>query len=94
MSNEMAFKKRMGYLAITVVTATTLLPYHTRKNKLTEKSIMKKIVPLILLLALSACATSPTGRSQLMLVSPEQAISSSKEAYVQDPPATAGRWKN
>lgn len=36
-----------------------------------------------MLLILSACATSPTGRSQLMLVSPEQAISSSREAYVQ-----------
>lgn len=44
---------------------------------------MKKLLILILLFALSACATSPTGRSQLMLVSPEQAISSSKEAYVQ-----------
>lgn len=38
---------------------------------------------VILLFALSACSTSPTGRSQLMLVSPEQAITSSKEAYVQ-----------
>jgi len=32
-------------------------------------------------LLLSACATSPTGRSQLMLISPEQAISESKSAY-------------
>lgn len=30
-----------------------------------------------------ACATSPTGRSQLMLVSEEQAIASSRQAYVQ-----------
>ncbi|HEY6131249.1 MAG TPA: M48 family metallopeptidase, partial [Halioglobus sp.] len=40
---------------------------------------------LILLLAsnlLSACATSPTGRSQLMLVSPEAAIVESKKAYI------------
>lgn len=44
---------------------------------------MKNIFILILLFALSACTTSPTGRSQLMLVSPEQAIASSKEAYVQ-----------
>jgi len=29
----------------------------------------------------SGCATSPTGRSQLMLVSEEQAISASKQAY-------------
>lgn len=44
---------------------------------------MKKLLILILLFALSACGTSPTGRSQLMLISPEQAIESSREAYVQ-----------
>ncbi len=51
---------------------------------------MKRILPIsktFLLLALLsftliACTTSPTGRSQFMLVSPEQAISASKEAYV------------
>jgi len=32
---------------------------------------------------LSACATSPTGRKQLMLVSEDSAIASSAEAYVQ-----------
>ncbi|WP_428244378.1 M48 family metallopeptidase [Gynuella sp.] len=31
---------------------------------------------------ISACATSPTGRSQLMLISPEAAISESRQAYV------------
>lgn len=42
------------------------------------------IIPLVVsLLFMTACTTSPTGRSQLMLVSPEQAISASKEAYVQ-----------
>lgn len=35
----------------------------------------------ISLLLLSACATSPTGRSQLMLVSPDMAISESRQAY-------------
>jgi predicted Zn-dependent protease len=30
-----------------------------------------------------ACAVSPTGRKQLMLVSPDQAISASKNAYIQ-----------
>lgn len=44
---------------------------------------MKKLFILFLLLSLSACATSPTGRSQLMLVSPQQAIDASREAYVQ-----------
>ena len=33
------------------------------------------------LLLISACATSPTGRSQLMLISPDLAISESKSAY-------------
>lgn len=37
---------------------------------------------IVLLLFITSCATSPTGRSQLMLVSEEQAIDSSKEAYV------------
>ncbi|NKC12932.1 MAG: M48 family metalloprotease [Gammaproteobacteria bacterium] len=42
------------------------------------------IPALALALALlSGCATSPTGRSQLLLVSPEQAISASAEAYVE-----------
>ena len=44
---------------------------------------MKRLFILFFLLFLSSCATSPTGRSQFMLVSPEQAISSSREAYVQ-----------
>ncbi len=44
---------------------------------------MKKLLLLLFLISLSACATSPTGRSQLMLVSPEEAISASREAYVQ-----------
>lgn len=42
------------------------------------------IMPVVLfVLSITACTTSPTGRSQLLLVSPEQAISASKEAYVQ-----------
>ena len=45
---------------------------------------MKYFINLIIIaLLLSGCATSPTGRSQLMLVSPEQAIVASREAYVQ-----------
>jgi len=35
-------------------------------------------------LVVAACATSPTGRRQLMLVSEDQAISASRQAYVQD----------
>jgi predicted Zn-dependent protease len=45
---------------------------------------MKRFTILALIsLLLVACATSPTGRRQLMLVSEETAISASKEAYAQ-----------
>ena len=43
----------------------------------------KYILPLLFLFILAGCATSPTGRSQLMLVSPDEAISASKQAYLQ-----------
>lgn len=44
---------------------------------------MKKLLLALLVLALlPACATSPTGRSQLMLVSPESAIVESRKAYL------------
>ena len=44
---------------------------------------MRYLILLLLSFMLAGCATSPTGRSQLMLVSPESAIASSREAYVQ-----------
>ncbi|MGL1930969.1 MAG: M48 family metallopeptidase [Desulfotalea sp.] len=47
---------------------------------------MNKLYLLIIIFCatqLTACATSPTGRNQLMLVSPNQAISSSRSAYIQ-----------
>ncbi|WP_028672421.1 M48 family metallopeptidase [Saccharospirillum impatiens] len=40
------------------------------------------ILTVLTVFLLSACATSPTGRSQVMLMSPEQAISESRQAYV------------
>ena len=44
---------------------------------------MKRLLFLILACGLlPACVTSPTGRSQLMLVSPESAIVESKKAYI------------
>lgn len=44
---------------------------------------MKRLLLLVVTLSLlPACATSPTGRSQLMLVSPESAIVESKKAYI------------
>jgi len=44
---------------------------------------MKKLSfsAILCLLVLVACATSPTGRTQLMLISEDQAISASREAY-------------
>ena len=47
--------------------------------------ILLKLISVTLVLALlAACATSPTGRRQLMLVSEDMAISSSAQAYVQE----------
>lgn len=44
---------------------------------------MKRLLLIILAISLlPACATSPTGRSQLMLVSPQSAIVESKKAYL------------
>ncbi len=44
---------------------------------------MKRLLTLALVLCLlPACATSPTGRKQLMLISPDMAIVESKKAYL------------
>ncbi len=44
---------------------------------------MKKwLLALVLLTTLTACSTSPTGRSQLMIVSPKSAIVESEKAYI------------
>lgn len=40
------------------------------------------LIVVLITLLMTACATSPTGRRQLMLVSEESAIVSSKEAYL------------
>ncbi len=44
----------------------------------------KPLFSTALVLLVAACATSPTGRKQLMLVSEETAISSSRQAYAQE----------
>ena len=44
----------------------------------------KPLFATVLVLLVAACATSPTGRKQLMLVSEETAISSSRQAYAQE----------
>jgi predicted Zn-dependent protease len=49
------------------------------------RTLVQRVLPLLLLSAvLAACATSPTGRRQLMLVSEDSAIASSAQAYVQE----------
>ncbi|MFC1777244.1 M48 family metallopeptidase [Pseudomonadota bacterium] len=45
-------------------------------------NIKQLLLFTLIILLLSACATSPTGRRQLMLVSEESAIASSKQAYL------------
>ncbi|HSG94106.1 MAG TPA: M48 family metallopeptidase [Afifellaceae bacterium] len=48
-------------------------------------AIVRRISVLMVIAAiLAACATSPTGRRQLMLISEESAIASSAQAYVQE----------
>jgi len=49
-----------------------------------SQDTFRLIVILLCCTLLSACATSPTGRRQLMLVSEDTAISSSAQAYVQE----------
>ncbi len=44
--------------------------------------MVSRLLPILSLLILAACATSPTGRHQLMLVSEQQAIVASKQAYL------------
>jgi predicted Zn-dependent protease len=46
--------------------------------------IRNALIALLLAVAVAACATSPTGRKQLMLVSESQAIAASRQAYVQE----------
>jgi len=59
---------------------------------------MKKphFIVILCTLFLAACATSPTGRRQLMIVSEDTAISASKEAYVEmlKPYAEKGKIDN
>lgn len=49
-----------------------------------KQNVQRTFVIALCCLLLSACATSPTGRRQLMLVSEDTAISSSAQAYSQE----------
>jgi predicted Zn-dependent protease len=42
----------------------------------------RPLIILLVIILLSACATSPTGRRQLMLISPQSAIVESEKAYL------------
>jgi predicted Zn-dependent protease len=50
----------------------------------TDMNISRPLLAAAFALLVAACATSPTGRKQLMLVSEDQAISASRQAYVQE----------
>jgi predicted Zn-dependent protease len=45
------------------------------------RTVARYLITVILLSLLAACATSPTGRTQLMLISPRSAIVESEKAY-------------
>jgi predicted Zn-dependent protease len=54
-----------------------------RRQKISGWSLTQRLVaPALLVVALAACAVSPTGRRQLLLVSEDSAIAASTEAYV------------
>jgi len=53
-------------------------------TQLVHTTALRLLAALLMATLLAACATSPTGRRQLMLVSEDTAISSSAEAYVQE----------
>ena len=53
-----------------------------RVNKREEVTMKRFAVVALLFAVATGCATSLTGRSQLMLISPEAAIVESKKAYL------------
>jgi predicted Zn-dependent protease len=59
-------------------------PPRTGKAPHPIMNISRPLLAAALALLVAACATSPTGRRQLMLVSEDQAISASRQAYVQE----------
>jgi predicted Zn-dependent protease len=74
--------------ALRQLTATGIIRALPRRSRAQEEFPMhvKARIALVALVAalVAACATSPTGRKQLMLVSEQQAISASRQAYVQE----------
>ena len=47
-----------------------------------RRGIIRRLAALLLLAVTAGCVTSPTGRTQLMLISPEAAIVESQRAYL------------
>jgi Zn-dependent protease with chaperone function len=82
----------------TIQSKVTLKPKFDRGYRHLQEIIMNKHYPTILLCAvlIVACATSPTGRRQLMIVSEDSAIAASKQAYVEmlKPYAQKGKIDN
>jgi predicted Zn-dependent protease len=74
--------------ALRELTATGIirgLPRRSGAQEDFQMQVKARIALAALVAALvTACATSPTGRKQLMLVSEQQAISASRQAYVQE----------
>lgn len=57
--------------------------YYCLRHQIHNGFAMKRVLLCLLAVGLlGACATSPTGRHQLMLISPEAAIVESKKAYI------------
>lgn len=56
---------------------------HTRMNgRRLNRGLFRGVIVALSALLIAACTTSPTGRSQFMLISPDAAIVQSKEAYL------------
>jgi predicted Zn-dependent protease len=60
------------------------IPTTFGRTKGFRMNFRKPLIATALVLLVAACATSPTGRKQFMIISEEQAISSSRQAYAQE----------
>jgi len=60
------------------------IPTSFGRTKGSRMNLRKPLFATALVLLVAACATSPTGRKQFMIISEDQAISSSRQAYAQE----------
>ena len=56
--------------------------YPRRDSRRLNHGLFRGAIVALAALLIAACTTSPTGRSQFMLISPDAAIVQSKEAYL------------